>query len=52
MGNEGNGVSSKILDSCSKTIYIPMAEGVDSLNVSSATAVILSEAVRQRAWFH
>jgi tRNA G18 (ribose-2'-O)-methylase SpoU len=50
MGNEGNGVSSLVRDSCNKSIYIPMAEGVDSLNVSSATAVILAEAVRQRVW--
>lgn len=50
MGNEGSGVSRNVLDACSKPLYIPMAEGVDSLNVSSAAAIILSEAVRQRTW--
>lgn len=50
MGNEGSGVSQKVLDICSKPLYIPMEEGVDSLNVSSAAAIILSEVVRQRNW--
>jgi tRNA G18 (ribose-2'-O)-methylase SpoU len=50
MGNEGSGVTSEVLDACSKSLYIPMATGVDSLNVSSAAAIILSEAVRQRCW--
>jgi tRNA G18 (ribose-2'-O)-methylase SpoU len=50
MGNEGGGVSPEVLDACSKPLYIPMEEGVDSLNVSSAAAIILSEAVRQRNW--
>lgn len=52
MGNEGSGVSQKVLDTCSKSLYIPMEEGVDSLNVSSAAAIILSETVRQRNWDH
>jgi tRNA G18 (ribose-2'-O)-methylase SpoU len=50
MGNEGCGVTPEVLDACSKPVYIPMEEGVDSLNVSSAAAIILSEAVRQRCW--
>lgn len=50
VGNEGCGVSSEVLNVCSKAIYIPMADGVDSLNVSSAASVILSEALRQRKW--
>jgi tRNA G18 (ribose-2'-O)-methylase SpoU len=50
MGNEGSGVTPEVLDSCSKSVYIPMEEGIDSLNVSSAAAIILSEAVRQRCW--
>ncbi|HEX2956038.1 MAG TPA: RNA methyltransferase [Chitinispirillaceae bacterium] len=50
MGNEGSGVSQEVLEVCSKTLYIPMEKGVDSLNVSSAAAIILSEVVRQRNW--
>lgn len=50
MGNEGYGVSAEVLNVCSKAIYIPMVDGVDSLNVSSAASVILSEAIRQRKW--
>jgi tRNA G18 (ribose-2'-O)-methylase SpoU len=50
MGNEGSGVSTDVLNACSKAVYVPMADGVDSLNVSSAASVILSEAVRQKKW--
>lgn len=50
MGNEGSGITPEVLNACSKPVYIPMKEGVDSLNVSSAAAIILSEAVRQRIW--
>ena len=40
-GNEGNGVSQKILNISDKKIYIPLKSNVESLNVSIATAVIL-----------
>ncbi|TLY28323.1 MAG: RNA methyltransferase [Ignavibacteria bacterium] len=40
-GNEGAGVSPRILEQCQKRILIPMADGVDSLNVASASAVFL-----------
>lgn len=43
MGNEGAGVSSKVLDMCDKYIYIDMNERVESLNVSIATSIILYE---------
>lgn len=43
MGNEGNGVSSEILDLCDKYIYIEMANQVESLNVSIATSILLYE---------
>lgn len=48
LGNEGDGVSQRILDACSGHIAIPMSSGIDSLNVASASAVLLYEAVRQR----
>lgn len=43
MGNEGNGVSSEILDLCDEYIYIGMNEVVESLNVGVAASIILYE---------
>ncbi len=48
-GSEGNGVSKKVLEACTDRISIPMQQGVDSLNVASASAAFLFEAVRQRS---
>lgn len=47
-GNEGHGVSPAVLASCDEAVLVPMANGVDSLNVGSAAAVFLYEAARQR----
>lgn len=47
-GSEGNGISESVLDACDEAVAIPMADGVDSLNVSAAAAVFLYEAKRQR----
>ena len=47
-GNEADGVSEKIYQSAKK-IFIPMQGKAESLNVATATAIILSEAMRQRA---
>ena len=46
-GSEGDGISRAVLDACSLQVSIPMAPGVDSLNVASATAVFLYEATRR-----
>lgn len=48
-GNEGAGISSRVLDACAERVYIPMHEGFDSLNVASANAVFLHEACKQRS---
>lgn len=48
LGAEGNGISSSILELCDATVTIPMQEGVDSLNVGSAGAVMLWEVWRKR----
>jgi tRNA G18 (ribose-2'-O)-methylase SpoU len=50
MGSEGYGLSSGVLDCCNVVAAIPMANEVDSLNVSNAGAVFLYEANRQRRW--
>lgn len=43
LGAEGPGVSQEILDLCDEFVSIPMKEEVDSLNVASASAVMLWE---------
>ena len=47
-GAEGKGVRPLVRRTCDGTISIPLAEGVESLNVSVAAAVALFEARRQR----
>ena len=41
VGNEGNGVSQEVLDSCSRNLYIPIHGGAESLNVTVATGILL-----------
>ena len=47
-GSEGNGLSPAVLAACDEAVAIPMADGVDSLNVAASAAVFLYEAARQR----
>jgi tRNA G18 (ribose-2'-O)-methylase SpoU len=47
-GSEGEGVSADVLAACDESVAIPMKDGVDSLNVASASAVFLYEIQRQR----
>ena len=39
LGNEGSGLSDATIRSCDYTVRIPMAAGVDSLNVAAAAAI-------------
>ena len=39
LGNEGSGLKDSTIRACDYTIRIPMAHGVDSLNVAAAGAV-------------
>ena len=48
IGNEGHGLSKKALDKSDGQIIIPI-EGVESLNASTAAAVILYDSMRKRA---
>jgi len=48
-GSEGNGLSPEVLAACDEAVAVPMAHGVDSLNVAAAAAVFLYEASRQRS---
>ncbi len=48
LGNEGSGLSSEISALASGRIAIPMAAGVESLNVAITAALLIYEAKRQR----
>ena len=46
IGSEGRGLSEALAAACSTLVRIPMRAGIDSLNVSIATALMLFEARR------
>ena len=48
-GNEGNGVSQRMLEEADQKVYIPMTGKAESLNVSAAAAILLYEAFRKRS---
>ncbi len=48
-GSEGDGVSALLKKTCDAIISIPMRGQVNSLNVSTAAAILLAEAARQHA---
>ena len=39
LGTEGNGLAAETIAQCDYTVCIPMAHGMDSLNVAAAGAV-------------
>ncbi len=43
VGNEGNGLSSQVINCCDYTIKIPMVKKANSLNVAVATGILLWE---------
>lgn len=49
LGTEGDGLMDGTIERCDYTIKIPMAHGVDSLNVAAASAVAFWELGRRRA---
>lgn len=48
LGTEGEGLEEQTIDRCDYTVKIPMANGVDSLNVAAASAVAFWELGRRR----
>ena len=48
LGNEANGVSDDLLTMADACVKIPMVGHAESLNVATAGAVLIYEAVRQR----
>jgi TrmH family RNA methyltransferase len=49
LGNEGGGISPRLMSLATKVVSIPMVAGVESLNVSMAGGLILYERQRQLA---
>lgn len=47
-GNEGAGVAAELIAAADAAVKIPMADGVESLNVAMAATVCLFEQMRQR----
>jgi len=43
LGTEGEGLAPQTIADCDYTVKIPMAHGVDSLNVAAASAVAFWE---------
>ena len=48
IGNEGNGLSGKVIDKASKGIFIPMSGETESLNAAVSASILTYEARRQR----
>ena len=48
IGNEGDGVGKLVRENCDVLVSIPMKGKISSLNASTAAAVMLYEALRQR----
>ena len=48
LGTEGEGLSSEAFAHCDESVRIPMAPGVDSLNVAAASAVVLYAVAQSR----
>ena len=43
IGNEGHGLSNEAISACNNTVFIPMSDGVESLNAATAAAVLVWE---------
>jgi RNA methyltransferase, TrmH family len=50
VGREATGIPESAQGDADEFVHIPMADGVESLNVASATAILLYEADRQRGF--
>ena len=51
LGSEGRGLSPKLRERCDEIVSIPLAGGLESLNVSVAGALLMYEKRRQDGWF-
>lgn len=48
IGNEGHGLSTEFIETCSGTVFIPMEDGCESLNAAMAATVLMWEMQRDR----
>ena len=48
LGTEGDGLCQETIDACDYTVKIPMAHGVDSLNVAAASAVAFWQLAKRK----
>lgn len=48
LGNEGYGLPAEVLGRCTAEVCIPMARGVDSLNVAVAGGILMYEVLKNR----
>ena len=46
VGNEGNGLTGKLLSRCAGKLIIPMTPGSESLNAAVAASVLMWEMIR------
>lgn len=51
LGRESAGVTDAVRDSCDMAVRVPIAAGMRSLNVATAAAMVLGEAMRQTGGF-
>lgn len=49
LGNETEGLSTAVRDACTRTVSLPLAEGVESLNVAAAASIVAYDMVRRRS---
>lgn len=47
IGNEGNGLTERMMELSDKRVMIPMSGGAESLNASSAASILIYESMRQ-----
>jgi len=48
LGNETAGISAESLEYCTRTVSLPLTNGVESLNVAAAAAIVAYDVVRRR----
>ena len=49
IGNEGNGLTDRTAEACSRKVRIPMEGAVESLNAAMSAGILMYEVRRQRA---